>query len=274
MEQITFLHLSDTHLSFETPCPAICSAPSLLESAYRAAAGLDTPPQFVLITGDVVHEGGADDYAKARGLIDRLDAAYGVRTCILLGNHDRHAAFYEGYLGEAGRTGRYYYSCMAGGLRLLALDSAVDDQVPGHMDVAQLDWLEQQLSLKTDAPTIVALHHPPCGTSVRQTNANNLGEGARFADILRRHPAAAVLAGHKHFVTATALPGGTPVYTGAGLAFGIELPCGGTLRFTKSGRMQYCTFYDGQLFYSPLDLGEAPTIAQLTPAQMRNYHGK
>ena len=38
--------------------------------------------------------------------------------------------------------------------------------------------------------------------------------------------------------------------------------------------MQYCTFYDGQLFYSPLDLGEAPTIAQLTPAQMRNYHGK
>ncbi len=265
-----FLHVTDTHLSFAQPAPANCGSASQLEAVYAWAAKLDRPPQFILITGDFVHEGGAEDYARARALTARLEETYRLPTLVALGNHDRHAAFYEGYLGEAGRTGRYHYCRQLEGLRLVVLDSAVDDQVPGQLDDAQLDWLEETLAAPCETPTVVALHHPPCGTHILETNQNNLTAPERFLQILARHPVAAVLAGHKHAASVTC-QGGIPVCTGAGMAFAIQMPQGGALEFTKDLAAQYCALYDARFYWSVVHPQSGQVIARMTPGQMHSY---
>ena len=274
METVNFLHISDTHLCFAQQTPSICSSPDRVEQIYAAAATLDQRPAFVLITGDFVHEGDASAYAAALEFTRSMEHRYGLPTLVALGNHDRHAAFYDGYCGAPAHTGSYYYKHRVSGLRLLVLDSAVDDQVPGRLDTEQLQWLEEQLSKECSVPTVVALHHPPCGTTVYATNGNNLQQPQMFQSILERYPVKAVLAGHKHFPTAAQLPGGTPVYTGAGVAFAIEMPRAGTLKFVDGVQAQFCAVYDGNFYWSPFCLDQRKVLAEMTPRQMREYHAE
>ena len=92
-----FLHVTDTHLSFAQPAPANCGSASQLEAVYAWAAKLDRPPQFILITGDFVHEGGAEDYARARALTARLqaDVDAGLRSPDVLARSLNRLPLYE-----------------------------------------------------------------------------------------------------------------------------------------------------------------------------------
>ena len=274
MEEVNFLHISDTHLCFEEDRPSICSSPERLERVYSAASRLDARPAFVLITGDFVHEGDAAAYAAAKTFVETMRQRYDLPTHVALGNHDRHEAFYRGYCETPAHTGPYYYKVKLPGLRLLVLDSAVDDQVPGRLDTEQLQWLEEQLKKSCPLPTVVALHHPPCGTTVHATNGNNLQQPDMFRHILERYPVKAVLAGHKHFATAAMLPGGTPAYTGAGVAFAIDMPQGGALNFVDGLQAQFCAVYDNEFYWSPFCLDERTVLARMTPRQMREYHAE
>lgn len=152
MEEVNFLHISDTHLCFEEDRPPICSSPERLERVYAAASRLDARPAFVLITGDFVHEGDAAAYAAAKTFVETMRQRYDLPTHVALGNHDRHEAFYRGYCETPAHTGPYYYKVKLPGLRLLVLDSAVDDQVPGRLDTEQLQWLEEQLKKAARCP--------------------------------------------------------------------------------------------------------------------------
>ena len=106
------------------------------------------------------------------------------------------------------------------------------------------------------------------------TNQNNLQKPELFQKILERYPVKAVLAGHKHFPTAAMLPGGTPVYTGAGTAFAIEMPQGGALSFVDGIQTQFCAVYDQGFYWSPFCLDERPLLVRMTPQQMREYHAE
>ena len=158
-------------------------------------------------------------------------------------------------------------------MRVVMLDSAVDDQIPGELDDAQLTWLEKTLVQPCSLPTVVALHHPPCGTAVRETNGNNLMRPEAFLEILERHPVTAVLAGHKHTASATSHKG-IPVCTGAGVAFAIQMPQGGRLRFVKEMTVQYCALYDDRFYWSPIRPEGGEVIFEMTPKEMRDYHAK
>ena len=132
------------------------------------------------------------------------------------------------------------------------------------------DWLEETLAAPCETPTVVALHHPPCGTHILETNQNNLTAPERFLQILARHPVAAVLAGHKHAASVTC-QGGIPVCTGAGMAFAIQMPQGGALEFTKDLAAQYCALYDARFYWSVVHPQSGQVIARMTPGQMHSY---
>ena len=69
-----FLHVTDTHLCFDAEAPDICCTEQALRSLYQTAFAWDHRPAFVLITGDLVHEGTSADYARAKTLLQELDA--------------------------------------------------------------------------------------------------------------------------------------------------------------------------------------------------------
>ena len=61
-----FLHVTDTHLCFDAETPDTCCTEQALRSLYQTAFAWDHRPAFVLITGDLVHEGTSADYARAK----------------------------------------------------------------------------------------------------------------------------------------------------------------------------------------------------------------
>lgn len=117
--------------------------------------GLD----FVIACGDLVHEGTSDDYARLKKLADEHLARTPLYVC--LGNHDRKAAFYEGFLGEQGASDKpYYYAAEIQGLRIIALDSACSGGEAGAFAEEELDWLADVLQTPAKQGTVLFYHHP------------------------------------------------------------------------------------------------------------------
>ncbi|XKL32757.1 metallophosphoesterase [Lactiplantibacillus plantarum] len=55
-------------------------------------------PDLIVFTGDLIHDGSADDYQRLHAIIHTMEAEFDCHVRVILGNHDRRAAFYEGYL--------------------------------------------------------------------------------------------------------------------------------------------------------------------------------
>jgi len=106
----------------------------------------------LLLSGDLVHDETPDGY---RRLADRV-ARLGVPVYAIPGNHDDPRAMAEAMPGvQVGGS-----ACI-GRWRLQMLDSRIPGSDGGRVGDAQLDALEAALR-DDDAPTLVAVHHPPC----------------------------------------------------------------------------------------------------------------
>lgn len=216
MRPIRFAHLSDTHfrLSYEPvrqTCPMLLTAVSPAQKLERCLHVLRGQAlDFVLVTGDLVHEGDAEDY---RGFRAALQAGLpGVRVIVSLGNHDRRRAFYMGYLGEE-RNGPYDTVEMVDGLRVIALDSGAAADENGGFSSAQMRWLCARLAAKAPRGTILHLHHP-----VRFLPKIEMKVDGAFFRMLRGSDVRAVFCGHVHS-SATLMLGAVPEIVGDALAF-------------------------------------------------------
>jgi Icc protein len=202
-EPVLFVQLSDLHIGASEngfdPVPH-------LEAVVEAVRSLPNRPDAVLVSGDLTDDGAADGYRVARELLERLEAPLHV----LPGNHDDRgrlrAAF--GLPGDGDEPVRY--SADVGELRLVVFDSNVPGQDPGRYDPEQLGWLDAELGVEPARPTLLALHHPPLATGIREWDGINLEPGQRplLAEVVARHPQLrAIVGGHLHRVAASALAG-------------------------------------------------------------------
>ncbi|WP_158302181.1 metallophosphoesterase family protein [Paenibacillus mesophilus] len=199
MKQVKFIHLTDTHMNAphtEGPFVKHRFADKVKQVfAHVQQSGL--APSFVLITGDLSHEGNAEDYAYIRTVLDECSALVGAPVYVVLGNHDHRSAFRQGYLGETPSEEAYYYSVTIDGLRLIGLNSQTPGKHSGELDEAQLAWLDEQLSTTAPLGTIVGIHHPLLhvgGMSPDHLLANMEAIGQR----LRQSDVVGIMAGHVH----------------------------------------------------------------------------
>lgn len=211
-----FLHVTDTHLCFDAETPDTCCTEKSLRSLYQTAFAWDHRPAFVLITGDLVHEGTSADYARAKTLLQELDEQYHTKTYPALGNHDNRENFNSAFREQASDQ-PVDYCVQNEWLRWIVLDSSCG-QVIGQLSGSQLAWLEQELCDPTDCPTILALHHPVYGTTTAETDANNLATPDRLIRLLQDHPVDGILCGHSHEATLVTEQGLPPQFVGAGAA--------------------------------------------------------
>lgn len=160
MVTVQFIHITDTHMNAPGQEFLKANMADKLKQIFQHVKTSKLAPAFIVITGDLAHEGNTADYAYIRNLVDEGSALVDAPIHVTLGNHDHRSPFREGYLGETPSEQAYYYSATFGGLRLIALNSQTPGNHSGTIDQEQLDWLAQEL--KTTAPngTIVALHHP------------------------------------------------------------------------------------------------------------------
>ena len=231
-----FIHLTDTHIRWQYDNDGI---DAILGQLKKTAPDLEymlshtawEDIDAVIITGDLVHEGTARDYAYVKEMMEKNVPAH-VKILYVLGNHDNKEAFYEGVYGEK-KSEPYYYTETADGYRLVVLDSAVPGKESGMIVEEELAWLKEVLKQPYGKGSIVFLHHPlfwvaKDGESMAAKNGHDV------LNILKDTDVFAVFCGHTH-TNAVNTSGEMLQFTADSAAFSLETR-GNNLVFTdKSG---------------------------------------
>jgi 3',5'-cyclic AMP phosphodiesterase CpdA len=214
--------ITDPHLRVEGTrlLGAVDTFGALRHAIDHLIAG-DPEPDAVIVTGDLVHDGEAEDYAALTGLLQRLPAP----VFAVPGNHDRReltrqALTFTGVVPEAGPI---RFAAEAGPVRLIGLDSLVEGHEHGHLGSDQLAWLDGQLAARPDNPTLVFLHHPPFATGIGFMDKIRLDDSDALAAVIGRHSHVGLIAcGHVHRMIVNRL-GSVPVVIGPGVAHHVVL---------------------------------------------------
>jgi 3',5'-cyclic AMP phosphodiesterase CpdA len=107
------------------------------------------------------------------------------------------------------------YSVDLGPLRLVLLDTTIPGEDPGALDRDQLAWLDAELAVAPQQPTLIAMHHPPLLTGVPAWDEIGLADASRLSlgEVIDRHrQVRRIVAGHVHR-TITGQLAGRPVLT-------------------------------------------------------------
>lgn len=212
------LHLSDTHLFGEDGArhyERIDTAAALTAviDRLRDLAGID----LVLHTGDASEDTTPASYRRLHDLLDPLAAQLGAPLAITMGNHDDSAVYAE-LAGPGDHGGRWQDRTidLAGGMRLIILDTSVPGAGYGALDPEQLDWLAGVLSEPAAGGTIIAMHHPPLTGATELLRALDLTQQEAFARLLVGSDVRLVLSGHYHHEMSGSVAG-VPVHVAPGI---------------------------------------------------------
>jgi Icc protein len=150
--------ISDTHIALDTP-----DAGQRIGDFERTVAdlnALDPAPDVIIHTGDVVHNGRADEYAEALRILDKARAP----VFVLIGNRDdranlRAAFAPRGYLS----TDSVFidYSVEDYPVRLIAVDTFSTVGNKGDFCAAREKRLIDMIDAEATKPIAVFTHHPP-----------------------------------------------------------------------------------------------------------------
>ena len=158
---------------------------------------LDPRPDLVLITGDLVDEGLAAEYASLRRLLAALELPY----LLMPGNHDDRERLAVSFSEHAylPANGPKHYVIDQFPVRIVALDTTVPGDHHGEVDAAGLAWLTTALEATRGAPTIVMMHHPPIACGIPYLDKYMCRRPERIAAVIGRFAnVERVLCGHVH----------------------------------------------------------------------------
>lgn len=168
-----------------------------LERAVRHLNAITPKIDVVLLTGDAVDAGSADEYARLREILSVLQAP----LYIIPGNHDerdamRRAFQSDGYLPS---TGFLQYTVEDWPVRLIALDTLIAGEHGGRLCEKRLQWLATRLREAPDRPTVIFMHHPPFRTGLAVMDAMGFDGADRLARIVEANPQVLqIISGHIH----------------------------------------------------------------------------
>ncbi|MCR9271939.1 MULTISPECIES: phosphodiesterase [Mameliella] len=193
----------------------------------RTVAGIRTalprigPIDLVVVTGDVVDNGTAAQYAR----FIEIMAPLGLPLRAVPGNHDARDLMRNAFASTdwMPRTGAIRWRYDLGGACVIGLDTLVPGAPHGALGPETLDWLANELAQAGHVPLIVAMHHPPIPTGIVQMDRQGLQAPEALQAILERHPGPVrIIAGHVHRLVMGSL-GTVPVITGPGTSHAVTL---------------------------------------------------
>lgn len=185
--------ISDTHVRADDDGAAALRLKRALAEArdYKADA--------ILITGDLVNDARADEYAI---FAETLAGAH-APLFVLPGNHDdrdklRAALPSHRYLP---REGRLSYAIDDFPVRIVAVDQIVPGETYGMLTKEHAAWLDRTLAHKHHKPTVLALHHPPFLTHDVLFDDIGLRDADLLAHVVGKHrQVLRIVCGHHHRV--------------------------------------------------------------------------
>jgi len=150
------------------------------------------PPDLVVASGDLTHDGSAQAYQHVRDCFRRI----GAPVYCLPGNHDEAAT-----LNACMNNDPFLcvHNTRIGNWQMLFLDSTVAGSEGGHLGKPELDILDAALASYPDLPALVWLHHQPVPTGSQWMDSMAVDNPQAFFDITDRHTQVrAIVWGHVH----------------------------------------------------------------------------
>ena len=192
--------ISDTHIL--APDPDLPAANLRAECLRRCVADINRQdPDVVLLTGDTVQHGRADEYAFLRELLAPLTAP----LFPVPGNRDdkreMRAAFGEerGFLRDGGEF--LHYAIEEYDVRLVGIDSTLAGERKGRFCEVRQAWLAETLDAQPERQTLLYIHHPPFDVDDHYVGGYRVaGEAAALERIVQQRPqVVGLLCGHVHW---------------------------------------------------------------------------
>ncbi len=256
------LHLSDTHLLADGQLYDRVDSEAKLRKVFDDLERSGARPEAIIFTGDLADKGEPLAYGKLRSIIDPVARRLGAQTIWVMGNHDDRAAFRTTLLGQSASTDpvdKVYY---IDGLRIITLDTTVPGHHYGHLDSAQLDWLEEELATKAPHGTILAMHHPPVPCVLDLAVTVELREQGALAEVLKGSDVRSIIAGHLHYSTSATFAG-IPVSVASASCYTQDLaaPIGATRARDGAQAYNLIHVYDHTVMHTVVPVGESTTMA-------------
>jgi 3',5'-cyclic-AMP phosphodiesterase len=168
-----------------------------LEQAVAKLLALKPLPDVVLISGDLVENGRANEY----GLLREIIAPLRMPVYVIPGNHDDREVLREAFADHAylPSQGFLQYAIDDFPIRLIALDTVIPMRTEGELCRERLQWLETALARADKKPTLIFMHHPPFVTGIPHMDNYGLVNPSPFAAIVEKHSQVQrIVCGHVH----------------------------------------------------------------------------
>lgn len=187
------IHITDTH--YGKPSEAIYSrepAANMCKIITEINA-LHGDAKACFITGDLAHYGNVEAYRYLKRNLEKLTMPY----MLILGNHDRRAAFRKVFTNPiyraAGDFVQYAFELEGGSKKtvLLMLDTVDEGCDGGVYCKTRQEWLEAQLQLYGNYDVYICMHHAPFETGIKAMDT--IGLDPICAKALHK-----ILRSHKH----------------------------------------------------------------------------
>lgn len=155
--------ISDTHIALDSPDTDRRMRD--FEQTIADVNALDPAPDVIIHTGDIVHNGRADEYAAAAAILEKARAP----VYVMVGNKDdrenlREAFSPAGYL--APDTPFIDYAIEDYPVRMIALDTLNPGSNKGDFCPERVARLINLIDAETTKPVAVFTHHQPFEVSV------------------------------------------------------------------------------------------------------------
>jgi 3',5'-cyclic AMP phosphodiesterase CpdA len=169
-------------------------------------------PDVLILTGDLTDGHWQEGYQQ---IADRLNQQ-SYPSLILPGNSDdrsqMRSIWGENKWVHDAHGEALHVSHDIGGIRLIGLDSTIDNQDYGSV-ADHLEWLDKQLSDAHGLPSFLFLHHPVFSSGIPTLDETMCRGLTEMEELIRRRPAriVAISSGHVHRPVA-GLFAGIPAY--------------------------------------------------------------
>jgi 3',5'-cyclic-AMP phosphodiesterase len=209
------LHISDTHLLDGGRLHN--AAVDTHEALLRVLRHFDSDDRIELVvaSGDLSDDGSVRSYEMLRDALEPWAASRGAQVVYAMGNHDQREGFAAVLGGDP--SGPLDTVTVAGGVRVIVLDSAVPGAGYGLLRPEQLDRLRRTLSSPAERGSLVVVHHPPVAAATVLLQGLALQRPEELLAAIAGTDVRAVLAGHYHHPLVT-VAGGVPVIVSGGIA--------------------------------------------------------
>jgi len=162
----TIAQISDLHVTTDAAPADRARNEERLRTVLDSIRRLRPQPVAIIASGDLVDRGEAEEYRNLRSILDDVE----IPVLLGVGNHDLRDPLSDVFADARVRrdpNGFIQYAMRFGEYRVIMLDSLEIGSNGGGFCEKRAGWLRDELASDSEAPTLIAIHHPPVRSWIR-----------------------------------------------------------------------------------------------------------